>query len=67
MEKKELERQIEKVIEELPVQCREILLLRMEGFSYQEITKELSITEGTVCKQINIAKTKLRKRFENER
>ena len=55
----EMQREIEKAIEDLPEQCRKIFRLRIEGLSYQKIAEKLEITDGTVRKQINIARGKL--------
>ena len=50
---------MDKKIEELPEQCRRVFELRLEGLSYQEIAEKLSITIGSVRKQINVARRKL--------
>lgn len=55
----EKKREIEKMIEDFPEQRREILLLRNEELSYQEIAEKLGVTIGTVKKQINRAMTKI--------
>ena len=57
----ELEREIEQAIETLPKQCREVFrLVNEEGLQYQEVAKKLGITIGSVGKQYDRAKTKLR-------
>jgi RNA polymerase sigma-70 factor (ECF subfamily) len=49
----ELQEQLKKYIEELPVRRREIFLLhRLNGFSYKEIANKLNISENTVDTQI---------------
>ena len=57
---------IDAVIGALPPQCRKILLLWNEEFSYQEIAQKLGITINTVRTQITRTKTKLRKLLENK-
>ena len=57
----EIEKKTEKVIEELPVRCREVFLLWEKGLSYEEIAEELCVSIGTVHTQIKRAKAKLRK------
>ena len=61
---KEIENEIGKAIEALPARCREVFLLWEEGFSYEEIAKELHTSIGTVHTQIKRAKAKLLKAFE---
>ena len=57
----EIEREIEHAIETLPKQCKEVFrLLNEEGLQYQEVAKKLGITIGSVGKQYDRAKTKLR-------
>ena len=57
----EMENRIEKDIDSLPVQCREVLVMWLEGLNYQEIADKLGIHVGSVRKQLNIARGKLRK------
>ena len=51
---------IKKAIDILPRKCKEIFLLWEEGSSYREISQKLSISEGSVCKQISRALGKMR-------
>ena len=62
----EMNSQIEKDIDSLPAQCREVFLMWLEGLSYQEIADELGIALGTVRTQMTRAKTKLRKSLMNQ-
>ena len=56
----EMEREIEKAIETLPKQCKEVFrMVNEEGLKYQEVAKKLDITIGSVGKQYDRAKTKL--------
>lgn len=49
----ELERQIEKIVENMPPRCREVFKLsRQEQRSYSEIAQALEITTNTVETQI---------------
>ena len=58
---------INKLIEELPCRCREILLLsKRDGLKNKEIAKRLGISIKTVESQMGIAFKKIRKGFENE-
>ena len=53
--------EIEKAIDALPAQCKEVFTLaRLEGLSYQEIAEKLDISINTVRTQITRAITKLR-------
>ena len=66
--KQEEERTIEKAIEVLPEQCRKVFeLVWYDGLIYQEVADRLCMTIGTVCKQIDRAKTKIRKAIETEK
>jgi RNA polymerase sigma-70 factor, ECF subfamily len=57
----ELETYIQKAIDELPLQCREIFLLsRFKEMSYQEIADYLSISINTVKTQLSRAMQKIR-------
>ena len=56
--------EIEKEIAALSENCKKILLLRIEGFSYREIAEKLVITEGTVKTQISRARKKIQKILE---
>jgi RNA polymerase sigma-70 factor (ECF subfamily) len=58
---KELEEQLNGIIEKLPAQCREIFLLsRMEGLPHKIIAEKLNISENTVKVQIFRALCKLK-------
>jgi RNA polymerase sigma-70 factor (ECF subfamily) len=58
---RELENKINKAIENLPAQCREIFKLsRVEGLKHQEIAEKKGIALNTVQKQISIALSKLK-------
>jgi RNA polymerase sigma-70 factor (ECF subfamily) len=53
--------QVRAAIQELPVECREIVLLReYEGLSYQEIASVLDCPIGTVMSRLGRARAKLR-------
>jgi len=53
--------EIEHAIDALPTQCKEVfLLIRMDGFTYQEVAEKLGISINTVRTQITRAMTKLR-------
>ena len=56
---KERLREIENAIEALPVQCKKVIMLRIEGLSYQEIAKKIGVSTSAVGVQINRAKEKL--------
>ena len=57
----EIVTEIERSIDVLPAQCKEIfLLIRMEGLTYQEVAEKLGISINTVRTQITRAMTKLR-------
>lgn len=58
---KHLEKDIDKVIEELPPKCREIFILsRFELLSYPEISEKLNISVNTVKTQMSRALDSLR-------
>lgn len=62
----ELEKQIAKVINELPPKCKEIFLLsREDELSYKEIAANLNISVKTVEAQMGIAFKRLRVIFNN--
>jgi len=63
----EMECEIEKGIEELPEQCRRVFEMWLDDLTYQEIAEKLDIIVGSVRKQINIARGKLRKSYGNIR
>jgi RNA polymerase sigma-70 factor (ECF subfamily) len=59
---------VERAVELLPKQCKEVFLMRLEkGFTYDEIANELDISIGTVKTQINRAKNKLLRLLDNEK
>ena len=58
---KELEEQLNGVVEKLPAQCKEIFVLsRVEGLPHKKIAEKLSISENTVKVQIFRALCKLK-------
>jgi len=58
---REVTAKIEKAIDTLPAQCKEVFsLARLDGLSYQEIAEKLGISINTVRTQITRAMTKLR-------
>ncbi|WP_160118727.1 RNA polymerase sigma-70 factor [Chryseotalea sanaruensis] len=62
----ELEKQIAKVINELPPKCKEIFLLsREDELSYREIAANLNISVKTVEAQMGIALKRFRAIFNN--
>ena len=62
----ERENEVEKAIDTLPKQCKEVFLLRREGKSYQEIADDLGISTDAVGVQINRAIAKIRQSLENK-
>ncbi len=61
----ELENHLNKVIESLPTQCREIFLLnRQDELSYTQIASKLGISANTVKTQIMRALERLREAFK---
>ena len=61
LEKKEFETRIQAEIEKLPVDMREVVILRdIEQLSYEEIAKILSIDLGTVKSRLHRARVQLR-------
>ena len=59
------EKIIKKEIEDLPIRFKEVIVLRdVEEFSYEEISKMLSIPIGTVKSRVNRARTRLQKRLK---
>jgi len=58
---------IRRAIEELPVEFREIVILReMEGFSYKEIADLADVPIGTVMSRLTRARRQLQKRLAGE-
>ncbi|QKZ13617.1 RNA polymerase sigma-70 factor [Spirosoma sp. KUDC1026] len=67
MQYDELQRSIEKAIDELPPQCRRVFLLsRFEGRKYSEIADELNIALKTVEAHMSKALTQLRTVLKDE-
>ncbi|MBS2210021.1 RNA polymerase sigma-70 factor [Carboxylicivirga mesophila] len=62
---KELEEEIARVIEALPLRCREVFVLsRIEGLKYGEIAEKLDLRVKNVEKHISKALTIFREHFE---
>jgi RNA polymerase sigma-70 factor (ECF subfamily) len=61
----ETHRLIYKAINELPAQCKNVLLLSMNGLKNSEIAGELNITVNTVKTQKKIAYKQLRIKLQN--
>ncbi|MDB6021764.1 MAG: polymerase subunit sigma [Pedosphaera sp.] len=58
---------VRRAIEELPVEFREIVVLReMEGFSYKEIADLSDVPIGTVMSRLARARKQLQKRLASE-
>jgi len=58
---------IRRAIEELPVEYREIVILReMEGLSYKEIAHVADVPLGTVMSRLTRARRQLQKRLAGE-
>jgi len=60
---KETETEVLNAIDKLPKRCRESILGRLEGLSYQEIADKLNLSVHTVRNQISKGTKKLRKYF----
>lgn len=60
----EVQRIIHQAIKELPVKCREILILSLDGLKNPEIADQLNISVNTVKRQKSIAYNHLRKRLQ---
>lgn len=57
----EADRHIHKILDELPLKYKEVLVLKfLENMSYEEISDVLKIPEGTVATRINRAKKAFR-------
>lgn len=68
IEVKELETEINKAIQSLPVKMQEIFRLsRFENLSYKEIAERLNIADTTVKKQISNALKIVRKGFDEDK
>ena len=58
---------VRRAIEELPVEFREIVILReMEGFSYKEIAEVADVPIGTVMSRLTRARRQLQRRLGSE-
>ncbi len=67
IEKEELKIMIAKTVETLPVQQKEVFLLRIEGdFSFKEIAQIMGSPLNTVLSHMNYAVKKIRKRVMYE-
>lgn len=67
LEYKELKKQVEKAINELPERRKKIYQLsREKGLSYKEIASRLQIKSKTVENQLNLALKHIRKRLGNK-
>ena len=59
--------QIQQAIMSLPVNYRQVILLRdVEGFSYQEISEAINCPVGTVKSRVNRARLRLQQKLKNE-
>lgn len=71
LERKRLGLAIEKAIGELPLQQKEVVMLRdLQGLSYEEIERITGMTEGTVKSRLFRARARLQEKlkgFKNER
>lgn len=68
LERKQLYQRIMDAMEKLPVDQREVVLLReLEGLSYKEIAEVMDIPEGTVMSRLFYARKKLQKMLAGER
>lgn len=66
LEKEEIERLIEKIINKLPEKCRVIFLMnRAEGMQTKEIARALSLSESTVRVQMKIAVDRILEELKN--
>lgn len=63
----EVERQLLAAVQNLPSECRRVLMLSIEGRSYQEIGEMLHITTNTVKNHRVRAVKKLREMFRYSR
>lgn len=60
------QRLIRNAIESLPIEFREVAILReLEGLSYREIGRILEIPKGTVMSRIARSRSRLRKHLRN--
>jgi RNA polymerase sigma-70 factor (ECF subfamily) len=62
LEKKEMQKRVQSCIETLETEFKEVLILRdLQGFSYEEISKMLSIAQGTVKSRLFRAREYMKK------
>jgi len=61
LETKELQRQLQSAINQLPPQSKAVYLLRDEGYDYREIAEKLKISRHTVKNHVSAALKSLRK------
>jgi RNA polymerase sigma-70 factor, ECF subfamily len=63
---KDLKKQLDKALNELPDKCKEIFILSREyGLKYEEIAERLNISVNTVKTQLKIALKRLRESLKN--
>jgi RNA polymerase sigma-70 factor (ECF subfamily) len=66
-QRKNLRGRIDRALERLPTEYREVLILReLEELSYQEIAEILSVPTGTVMSRLNRARTQLARYLKTE-
>lgn len=66
LESAELRGKVESAIAALPLDQKSVFLLRVtEGFSYEEISRVLSIPKGTVMSRLNRARERLKKMLQH--
>ena len=56
---------VEMVVEKMPVQRRKVYQLRQQGFTNEEIAKELATTKRNVESQASVAFKEVRRVFKN--
>ena len=54
----------EQLLESLPKQFKDVILLKMEGLSGKEISEELNIANGTVKSRLSRARNILNEKFK---
>lgn len=68
LKKKELEKGLQKCLDSLPINYKEVLVLYyFENLSYEEISDSLKIPPGTVAIRLSRAKKYLKKICQNQR
>jgi RNA polymerase sigma-70 factor (ECF subfamily) len=55
-----------KILEKLPEDCRQMLILSAEGMKYKEISEQMGIPIGTVGTKLLRCRKKLKKLLESE-